>query len=197
MKRLFLPLTIVLCVVLLSWILGNENPAQIGNWPEYLGGPDRNHYSQVKQITASNVKQLKVAWEYHTLDSGQIQCNPIIVNGILYGMTATTQPFAVDAATGKEKWHKEKSADDRLSSSRGLVYWESGDDRRILYTKGPWLYALNALTGEKIMSFGDSGRASLKAGLGSTAEGKMVISNTPGTVYEDLIVMPLRVSEGT
>lgn len=197
MKKLFLPLILLLGIVLLSWVLGNDDSKVNGDWREYLGGPDRNHYSELKQIDSSNVRQLKVAWEYHTQDSGQIQCNPIIVNGILYGMTASTQPFAVDAATGKEKWRKEKSPDDRLSSSRGLVYWENGDDKRILYTKGPWLYALNASTGEKIISFGNSGRTSLKAGLGATAQGKMVISNTPGTVYGDLIVMPLRVSEGT
>lgn len=111
-------------------------------------------------------------------------------------MTASTQPFAVYAATGQEKWRKKKEPDDRLSSSRGLVYWENGDDKRILYTKGPWLYALNAATGERILAFGDSGRTSLKAGLGVTAKDKMVISNTPGTVFGDLIIMPLRVSEG-
>ena len=37
----------------------------------------------------------------------------------------------------------------------------------------------------------------MKSGLGETSADKMVISNTPGTVYEDLIIMPLRVSEGT
>jgi len=164
-------------------------------WREYLGGPERNHYSPLDQINAGNVHQLKVAWEYHTLDSGQIQCNAIIVNGILYGMTALTRPFAVDAATGKEVWKGRSDGPDNASSSRGVSYWEDGSDKRILYTSGPWLYALNALTGKPIISFGDSGRISLKAGLGETSVDKMVISNTPGTVYEDLIVMPLRLSE--
>src|SRR5215210_21399 len=197
MKKFFFALIFLSYISLYSCQSEKDDTASNQNWPEYLGGPDRNHYSKLEQINSSNVNQLKVAWEYHTLDSGQIQCNPIIVNGILYGMTATTQPFAVDAATGKELWRKEKAPDDRLSSSRGLVYWENGDDKRILYTKGPWLFALNALTGEKISSFGDTGQTSLKAGLGPTSEDKMVISNTPGTVFSDLIIMPLRVSEGT
>jgi quinoprotein glucose dehydrogenase len=197
MKKLFIPSAILSAIVLLSWATQKKDITKSTDWREYLGGPDRNHYSTLTQINPSNVNQLKVAWEYHTLDSGQIQCNPIIVDGVLYGMTASTQPFAVDAATGQEKWRKKKEGDNSLSSSRGLVYWESGNDKRILYTKGPWLYALDAATGEKIMSFGDSGRTSLKAGLGPTAKDKMVISNTPGTVFEDFIVMPLRVSEGT
>jgi quinoprotein glucose dehydrogenase len=166
-------------------------------WVEYLGGPERNHYSPLEQITPQNVKQLKVAWEYHSLDSGQIQCNSIIVNGMLYGMTATTEPFALDAATGKEVWRIKSKGTDQFSTSRGVSYWSNGDDKRILYTNGPWLYAVNAITGKGIPSFGENGRISLKSGLGKTAVEKMVISNTPGTIYDDLIVMPLRVSEGT
>ena len=166
-------------------------------WKEYLGGPERNHYSPLDQVNKSNVQQLKVAWEYHTLDSGQIQCNPIIVDGVMYAMTAATTPFALDAATGKEIWKVKKEGPDTYSSSRGVSYWEDGDDKRILYTSGPWLYALDARTGSRIQSFGDSGRVSLKTGLGETSADKMVTSSTPGTVYEDLIVMPLRVSEGS
>src|SRR5690625_7696602 len=40
------------------------------------------------------------------------------------------------------------------------------------------------------------GRAKLKAGLGETADDRFVGSTSPGTVYNDLIIMPLRVSEG-
>ena len=187
-----------LSIAILACKQGTEKPSYGTNeWKEYLGGPERNHYSPLDQINRNNVQQLEVAWEYHTLDSGQIQCNPIIVDGVLYGMTATTRPFALDAATGKEIWKGKSEGPDNFSSSRGVAYWEDGDDKRILYTSGPWLHALDARTGKSIASFGDSGRVSLRSGLGATSEDKMVISNTPGTVYEDLIIMPLRVSEGT
>src|SRR3954454_6752655 len=158
MKKRRLPLLLLVPVILLllSWVLGKNNKVTNTDWAEYLGGPDRNHYSTLDQVNLSNVNQLKQVWEYHTLDSGQMQCNPIIVNGVLYGMTASTQPFAIDAATGQEIWRKQKENDDRLSTSRGLVYWEEGNDKRILYSRGPWLTALNAATGEKILSFGDS-----------------------------------------
>ncbi|MBG9378117.1 PQQ-binding-like beta-propeller repeat protein [Panacibacter sp. DH6] len=175
-----------------------EKPAYgTSEWKEYLGGPERNHFSPLTQVNRENVQQLQVAWEYHTGDSGQMQCNPIIVDGVMYGMTATTRPFAVDAATGKEIWKGKSEGPDSYSSSRGVVYWEDGDDKRILYTSGPWLYELDARTGKPLTLVGDSGRISLKAGLGSTAGDKMVISNTPGTIFGDLIIMPLRVSEGT
>jgi quinoprotein glucose dehydrogenase len=167
------------------------------DWPEYLGGPDRNHYSKLDQIKAGNLDKLDVAWEYHSGDSGQIQCNPVIVDGVLYAMTATVQPFALDAATGKEIWRvRDTSAATWYGTARGVVYWRDGNDKRILYTKESFLYAVDAATGKTILSFGDSGRVSLKAGLGPTAENKFVISNTPGTVFEDIIIMPLRLSEG-
>lgn len=165
-------------------------------WAHYQGGPERNQYSKLTQINPSNVHQLEVAWQFHTQDSGQVQTNPLMVNGMVYGMTATTQPFAVDAGTGALIWRKESEGMDFFSTSRGLSYWEEGDDKRILYTSGPWLYAVEAATGRAIESFGNNGRVSLKTGLGEVSQDRMVISNTPGTVYKDIIVMPLRVSEG-
>ena len=166
-------------------------------WTEYLGGPDRNHYSSLNQIDSSNVSSLKVAWEYHTKDSGQMQCNPIIVDGVLYAMTATVQPFALDAATGKEIWRvRDSSKTTWYGTSRGVTYWSDHDDKRILFTKENWLYAVDAKTGAGTDTFGEHGRVSLSSGLDSSAADKFVISNTPGTVYEDLIIMPLRVDEG-
>ena len=196
MKKVLLAVSFVLTII--SCKTGGDKPTYGSNeWKEYLGGPERNHYSPLNQITKENVSQLKVAWEYHTKDSGQIQCNPIIVNGVLYGMTATTRPFALDAATGRELWRGTYEGPDSYSTSRGVAYWEEGDDKRILFTRGPWLYALDAKTGKPVSSFGENGKTSLKSGLGETAEEKMVMSNTPGTVYEDLIVMPMRLSEGS
>jgi quinoprotein glucose dehydrogenase len=167
------------------------------DWREYLGGPDRNHYSSLTEIDSSNVQNLKIAWEYHTKDSGQVQCNPIIVNGILYALTATVQPFALDAATGKEIWRVRDSIGTKwYGTGRGVSYWEEGKDKRILYTKESWLYAVDALTGKSISSFGENGRVSLAEGLDTLRRKRFVISNTPGSVYEDLIIMPLRLSEG-
>ena len=200
MKRFLVPVLVAVLLAggLLIFFLRAVIPSPAGrNWSEFQGGPGRNQYSTLDQITPSNVQQLEVAWEYHTLDSGQIQCNPIIIDGVLYGMTATTQPFAVEAATGKEIWRKKSEGFDKYSTSRGLVYWEDGKDKRILYTNDQWLYAVDARTGKPIPSFGEGGRTSLKAGLEETAAEKMVISNAPGSVYEDLIIMPLRVSEGS
>ncbi|MFT4033576.1 MAG: PQQ-binding-like beta-propeller repeat protein [Siphonobacter sp.] len=165
-------------------------------WPEYLGGPDRNHYSTLDQINIQNVQNLKVAWEYHSKDSGQVQCNPIIVQGVLYGVTASNQVFALDAATGKEHWRFNAGKGGGLNTNRGVTYWSNGTESRILFAYDYWLYALDTKTGKPIKSFGENGRTSLKQGLGEKAKEKFVISNTPGTLFEDLIIMPLRLEEG-
>lgn len=199
MKRILIPSLVVVIILagLLIWYVGPKESFGSGkDWYEYQGGPGRNQYSTLDQITPSNVSELEVAWEYHTQDSGEIQTNPIIVNDTLYGMTATVQPFALNAATGEEYWQKEGKGPTKFNVNRGLAYWREGNDKRILYTYGKWLYALDASTGEPISSFGDDGRVSLKSGLDKAAEAKMVISTTPGTVYKDLIIMPLRVGEG-
>src|SRR5665647_1185625 len=79
------------------------------NWNVYGGTKDAMHYSSLTDVDTSNVSHLQVTWEYHTGDadtgySTQIQCNPIIVNGVLYALTPKMKLFALDAATGKEIW---------------------------------------------------------------------------------------------
>ncbi|CAG5068777.1 Quinoprotein glucose dehydrogenase [Dyadobacter sp. CECT 9623] len=187
--------------VLASAILfGATNMSRNGDtdskeWPEYLGGPGRNHYSPLTQINPENVKNLKVAWTYSMPDSGQTQVNPIIVNGTLYGVTSTVQAFALDAFTGKQKWIFGDKSKNGSNTSRGLTYWSDGDDKRILHAMGSFLYALDAKTGKPIESFGDNGKIDLHTGLPEIAAKKYMVSNTPGTIYQDLIIMPLRLSE--
>ena len=174
----------------------NTDYGKYTTWKSYLGGSDRNHYSVLSQITPENVTQLKVAWTYSAPDSGQMQMNPIVVDSILYGVTAALRAVALDARTGIEIWQFGDSLNQENSTSRGVAYWKKNEDERILFTQGAHLFALNASTGKPIYSFGTQGKIDLHSGLPSNAKDKFVVSNTPGTVYKDLIVMPIRLSEG-
>ncbi len=175
------------------------------NWPSYLGDDARRHYSQLAQINTSNVHRLEVAWTYHAGGArpdgrSQIQCNPLIVDGVLYGTSPELILFALDAATGRELWRFQplRGGGDHqaLGVNRGVVYWADGDDRRILYSAGPTLFAVNAADGKLISSFGEQGRVDLKQGLGRDASQLYVIATTPGVVFRDLLIMGSRVSEG-
>lgn len=76
------------------------------DWPVYLGEAGA-HYSTLCGIDRTNVARLQPAWTFRTGDAGsntQIQCNPVIVDGVLYGTSAQLKLFALDAATGKERW---------------------------------------------------------------------------------------------
>jgi quinoprotein glucose dehydrogenase len=189
-------LAISLAIISAFVVKKNENdPAN--DWPDYLGGADRNHYSKLTQINPENVGQLKIAWTYSLPDSGQMQVNPLVINGIVYGVSSSVQAFALDATTGKEIWRFGDPYKNWASTSRGVSYWKEGNDERIFITMGPKLYAIDAKTGKNIKTFGENGSVDLHTGLPKIAQEKFVMSNTPGTIFEDLIVMPVRLSEGS
>ncbi len=193
--------TSILILFMLFAVLGafkfgdDPNTKKYVNWAEYLGGSDRNHYSELTEINASNVANLKIAWTYSMPDSGQMQTNSLVIDGVLYGVTPNVQAFAIDAKTGKEIWKFREKFNNRSSTSRGVSYWTDGKEKRIMHTVGPNLYALNAETGIPIPTFGDNGKVDLHTGLPESAKDKFIISNTPGTIFEDLIIMPVRLSE--
>ena len=172
-------------------------------WRIKGGTADGLQYSQLSQINKENVNQLQVAWSYQSGDADmannrtQIQCNPIVVDGILYGTSPALKAFALDASNGNLLWKFEPGeANSGLGVNRGVTYWEEGQDKRILYSFGEYLYAINALTGKKIETFGTEGRASLKEGLGERASNLMVLANTPGVIFKNLIIIGSRVHEG-
>lgn len=175
-------------------------PAPDTDWAEYNGDGARSHYSPLSQINVQNVQRLRVAWTYASGGAdtvgnrSQMQCNPLVINGVLYGVSADIQAFALNAATGQPRW-KTHFDDTGGTLSRGVTYWTAGADRRIFFGAGRWLYALNAETGQPIMGFGQNGRIDLKAGIDRPGADDYVRSNTPNVIYKNLIIVGARVSE--
>ena len=189
------------CAILLAGCRNAPNP----DWPAHGGDSGHTQSSALAQITTDNVSRLQVAWTYRSGDArpdnrSQIQCNPIVVRGVLYATSPQLKVFALDAATGRQQWTFNPFDDGTYRSSlgvnRGVVYWESGDDQRLLVAAGQRLYALDARTGKPVPSFGDNGSVSLKEGLGERAQQLYVLSNTPGAIYKDLLIIGTRLSEG-
>ena len=176
------------------------------DYPAYGGNKANNRYSPLTQIHANNVKDLKVAWKYFANDSSsnvsrprEIQCQPIVVNGILYGTSSELSLFALNAATGEQQWRFEPDKE-KLHNIRGVMYWEHGDDKRILYTAGSFLYAVDAVTGKLITTFGNNGKVDLHEGLadnlGHEVKNLSVTATSPGVIYKNTVVMGSTVSEG-
>ncbi|MHB1308792.1 MAG: outer membrane protein assembly factor BamB family protein [Limisphaerales bacterium] len=175
------------------------------NWDTYLGDPAGTQFSTLRQIHKRNVRRLEPAWTFRAGDArtnnlSQIQCNPLIVDGVLYGTSPQLKLFALDAATGRELWRFDPFAgSDSLNSlgvNRGVVFWREGGDRRVFFTADHFLYAVDARQGTLVESFGDRGRVDLKEGLGRDVGRLSVLSNTPGAVFGNLLFMPMRLGEG-
>ena len=176
----------------------NLHAAAGRDWPVYLGDKTASHYSTLVQLTPENVSGLEVAWTFHAGDlragSTQMQCNPLIIDGVLYATTPQSKLVALEAATGRELWRFAPLEPNGLN--RGLVYWAEGDDRRILFGNGHWLHAIDARTGSLIDGFGDHGRVDLAEGLGRDVTGLAIQANTPGVIFRNLLIMGMRVGEG-
>lgn len=173
-------------------------------WRAYLGDPGRSHYSSLHQINRRNVHKLAVAWVYHSGDPrpnnrSQIQCNPIVVHGVLYATSPQLKVIALDAAAGRMIWTFDpfqEVEENRQGVNRGVTYWQEGEDQRIFFSASHYLFALEARTGRPIQGFGNQGRIDLRDGLDRDIGELYIASRTPGAVYQDLIILPTVVDEG-
>ena len=162
--------------------------AQNHDWSVYGGASEGTHYSPLAQINKSNVKQLQIAWTYDTQEFGGLQTSPLEVNGLLYGISPSQKIFAVDAATGALKW-KFDSGIFGTQPDRGLAYWSSGDDHRIIVGVMNFVYEINADTGKAIDTFGDHGRIDLRENLGVDPSTASIALTSPAVVYKDLFIV--------
>ena len=124
-------------------LIAAASPAQpAADWPSYLGDDARGHYSTLAQINLGNVRDLAVAWTYRAGEVGpnqrsEIECNPLVVGGVLYATLPGATLVALDATTGKERWrfdpvavaaargdHRPKS-ELATNRSRGVAYWKT------------------------------------------------------------------------
>jgi len=159
------------------------------DWPSYGGSPENNHYSPLTQINRNNVAQLKVAWTFDTGEEGGLQTSPLILDGVMCGITPSQQVFALNAATGELLW-KFDSGIKGTQPDRGLAYWADGKDRRILVGVMNFLYALDGATGKPIATFGDHGRIDLRENLGrEPAASQSIYLTSPGIVYKDMVIV--------
>src|SRR5688572_8125847 len=172
------------------------------DWPVPGADPAGTRYSKLKQITKTNVHRLQLAWRYDTNDSykgSELQCNPIVIGGVIYAATPRLRIVALDGATGQEIWSYDPHNGAEVRGkhrNRGLMYWSSGEDRRVYFASGPNLIALNAKTGKPVPGFGNEGRVDLREGLGRDPKSLNVGLNSPGAVYKDLLIVGSIVPEG-
>jgi quinoprotein glucose dehydrogenase len=204
MKRTFALVVLLSAGIFMGISCNNEPEGNFSkeNWAAYSGDKGVSHYSLLDQINKDNVGQLEQVWEFDNGEASEnnrsmIQCNPLVIDGTLYGTTATLKVFALDAATGIKKWLFNPDKDSLMTKglNRGLAYWEKDGSKKMFYASGEYLFALNPETGELIKSFGKNGIIDLTKGLGRDVDGFRYHMNTPGVIYKDLYIVGGKVSE--
>lgn len=112
---------------------GKASNPDSGDWYTYGGSLASQRFVNSTQITPENVKDLKLAWQFRTGDLPKTRWGaentPIKVGDTLYTCTARNRVFALDAATGKEKWHFDPKVDDKsipyTAACRGLTWFDA------------------------------------------------------------------------
>ncbi len=177
-------------------IQGNFVRAQSGSadgeWPSYAADAGSTKYTSLDQINADNFDQLEIAWRWTSIDGdvdleaimgdaaedisfGRLQATPLMIDGVLYIITALNQAAAINAATGELLWSFDPQS--YLSGysisplgyhHRGAAYWSDGEENgeaRILYASNDgYLFSLNAENGEADTNFA-GGRIDMTEGI--------------------------------
>lgn len=160
-----------------------------GEWRSYASDAGSTKFTNLSQIHGDNFGELEVAWTWASIDGeldlegllgsaaedisfGRLQATPLMIEGVLYMITALNQVAALDATSGELLWSFNPQA--YLSGysisplgyhHRGVAYWSDGKESRILFaTNDGYLHSLNADSGVPDSSFG-GGRLDMTEGI--------------------------------
>lgn len=189
-------------ITLTSIAACSDRDSQYQSWGVYRGDAGNSAYSELDQINRDNIKSLAVAWTYNTGDAesgnrSTIQCNPIIVNGMMYLTSPKLKVITLDPENGSEIWKFDPfEGREATGVNRGVTYWNNGDDKRIFVSADHTLYALDADTGRPVPEFGVNGSVDLREGLGRNPNQLFVQASSPGAIYKDLLIQGTALGEG-
>ncbi|OWS72852.1 membrane-bound PQQ-dependent dehydrogenase, glucose/quinate/shikimate family [Pantoea sp. VS1] len=170
----------------------NSEQGASADWTAYGGTADGLRFSALNQITKENVRNLEVAWTYHTGDLRHdndateytFEATPLKANGMLYFCTPHNEVHALDPQSGAVKWKytpaKDRSYLQQHQTCRGVSYYAGAPvaaqdtaatpamcRKRIFNaTTDARLIALDADSGKPCADFGNNGVVDLHANMG-------------------------------
>jgi quinoprotein glucose dehydrogenase len=188
------------------------------DWPAYGSAPGGGHFSSAQQINKSNVGKLELAWTHRsgdfraglqnlteevTTDSmgerpSSFMGTPIVVEDTLYYCTPFSRVFALDPATGEERWSFDPGVDmskEVLTNCRAVSSWKDSNKdaqgvcshRIVTGTLDARLIVLDGRTGQPCTDFGDNGEVDLSDGLTEHDPMEYSITSAPA-IIGDLVV---------
>ena len=207
----FLPsnlISISSVIILVSSVI----TANAQDWPSYGGDNGSSKYSPLDQISAENVDQLEIVWEWLSLDNATVASNladgnnravpagykatPLVVDGIMYVSTSFGRVVALDAANGELRWSFDTRAWEAGRpmnlgyNTRGVAYWARGDKKRLFFaTYDSYLWSIDVVSGTPDENFGDAGRVDLTLGLGREFDRQLYGVVSPPLVTNDRVIV--------
>ena len=148
--------------------------------------PDEQRFSPLKQLTPDNVGRLKLAWhaDLHTFRG--VESSPLVLDGVLYNVSAWDLTTAYDAVTGKVLWSFDPKIPVEWSRiaccgpvSRGIA---AADGKIFVGALDGRLIALDAKTGATVWSTQtlDAGQPLSITGAPRVAGDQVIVGNAGG-----------------
>jgi len=185
--------------------------AATAEWTAYGGDALGARFSPLAEVTRDNVTSMVVAWTFRTGETPQaaptrrptaFEATPILVDGTLYLSTPLGKVFALDPATGTERWRFDAQVNPQTPfgdfTSRGVSAWldpgaaEGAPCRRRIFLAAmdARLIALDARTGRTCADFGEQGTVNLRTGLRNPpqSDGEYGMTSPPAVVNGVVVI---------
>jgi quinohemoprotein ethanol dehydrogenase len=160
------------------------------NWDNPGGDWAGSHFSRLESLTKDNVAELGLAWEYDLGTARVQEATPVVIDGVMYTSGNLGRVYALDAATGAEKWTFTPEMDMQVAraaccdwANRGIAVSQGKVMVAALDGK---LYALNAETGAiewQVDTIVDKTRGYTSTGAPEVA-GNLVVIGNAGAEYD-------------
>ena len=112
------------------------------------------YYSPLSDVNRDNAKRLGLAWEFQLGTNRGLEATPIMIDGVLYAVGNWGEVFALDARTGRKRWHYDPEVDKSWGRfaccdvvNRGLSVWQG---RVYVGSTDGWLHSIDATTGRRV-----------------------------------------------
>jgi alcohol dehydrogenase (cytochrome c) len=84
--------------------------ADVTKWLSVAGDYTGRRHSPLNEITPANAARLAPVWTFQTGGvQGQFEATPIVLDGVLYYTGPQNHAWAIDARTGKQIWHYQRT----------------------------------------------------------------------------------------
>ena len=183
--------------------------AQRVDWMTPSGDPGAMRWSPLADVDRTNVGRLQIAWTWKTGEHaipagpnqkparpGLFQASPIVIGDTMYLSTPYAAVAALNARTGEqiwkydpEVWRAGQPSNGTGFVHRGVATWSDGKSRRVFINARWKLVALDARTGERITSFGDSGEVDLVKQLRRPVNKLHYTNTSPPVVWGNVVIV--------